>query len=117
MYDVLRMQVRCSPVLLYRQPCMEKRHVYKFDVPSGGTMPPGSVGEVRQVASRSLSHRHWFTTQALLFEDLRVETFYVTLPPRTSPGPVNAKTRRKQWGRQRATALLALRERAVRMFV
>ena len=54
-------------------------------------MPPGSLREVPQVASRSLSHRHWFTTQALLLEDLRVETFYVTLHPRTSPGPLNAK--------------------------
>ena len=34
---------------------MEKRHVKQFRVPSGGTMPPGSLRKVPQVAFRSLS--------------------------------------------------------------
>ena len=38
-----------------RQPWMEKRHVKQFRVPSGGTLPPGSLREVPQVASRYLS--------------------------------------------------------------
>ena len=33
-------------------------------------------------------------TLARQLEDLRAETFYVTLPPRTSSGPLNAKTRK-----------------------
>ena len=35
-------------------------------------------------------------TLARQIEDLRVETFYVTLPPRTSSGPLNAKTRKNK---------------------
>ena len=48
-------------------------------------------------------------------KDLRAQTFYVTLPPRTSSGPLNAKTREKIKVRQRATALLVLRQRVRRV--
>ena len=55
-------------------------------------------------------------TLALQLEDLRVETFDVTLPPRTSSSPLNAKTRTKIRFRKRATALLVLRQRTQRAF-
>ena len=62
----------------------------------------------------AISHRHGHPGVRL--EDLRAQTFYVTLPPRTSLGPLNAKTQKSSWFRQRATALPDLRTRARRSF-